>query len=93
MPRYLIERTVPGVGEMSPHQLHTLSAQSNGVLHDMQRNGTPIQWIQSYVTDNALHCVYVAPSEGAIREHARLGGFPCDRVSEVDGLIDATTGE
>jgi hypothetical protein len=93
MPKFLIERSVPGVGDMSPQQLHGISAQSNGVLHDMQRNGTPIQWIHSYVTDDALNCVYVAPNEEVIREHARVGGFPCNRVTEVDSMIDPTTGE
>lgn len=93
MPRYLIERNVPGVGGMSAEQLHDISVKSNGVLHDMQRNGTPIQWIQSHVTDNAIHCVYLAPNEEAIREHARVGGFPCDRVTEVEAIISPTTGE
>ena len=93
MPKFLIERNLPGAGGMSPQQVRDLAAQSNGVFHDMQRHGTAMHWIQSYVTDDALHCVYVAPNAEAVREHARLGGFPCTRVMEVEAVIDPTTGE
>jgi hypothetical protein len=93
MPRFLIERNIPGAGAMSPQQLRDISVKSNGVLHDMQRNGTPVTWQQSYVTDNAIHCVYVAPDAEAVREHAHCGGFPADQVLQVRAVIDPTTGE
>jgi hypothetical protein len=93
VPRYLIERTLPGAGDLSQQQLHDISAKSNAVFSDMQRNGTPMHWIESFVTGNSLQCVYVAPNAEAVREHARLGGFPCDRVTEVIEVIDPTTGE
>lgn len=93
MPRYLIERTIPGLGQMTGEDLHAISEKSNHVLTDMQRHGTPIQWDHSYVTENVLHCVYVAPNAEAIREHARCGGFPADNILRVSGMIDPTTGE
>lgn len=93
MPRYLIERKLPGAGELTPDQLHAISQKSNNVLNDMRSGGTAIQWDHSYVSDDALHCVYIAPSEDAIREHARNGGFPCDAILEVGCLISPTTGE
>lgn len=90
MPKFLIQRTIPGVGTLSPEQLHDLSAASNDVLAQMDGRA---QWVQSYVTGDALFCVYNAENEGAIREHARLGGFPCDTVSQVPAIIDPVTGE
>ena len=93
MPKYLIERRIPEAGAFSPTDLHDISAKSNGVLHDMQRGGTAVQWVQSYVTDHTIHCVYVAPNPEAVREHARCGGFPADRIMEVRTVIDPTTGE
>lgn len=90
MPKYLIQRTVPGVAEMSPEQLHGLAAKSNAVLAQM---GGRAQWVQSYITGEGLACVYNAESEDVVREHARIGGFPCDSVRLVSAIIDPVTGE
>lgn len=90
MPKYLIQRTVPGAGQLTPEQLHGLSAKSNAVLSQL---GGRAQWVQSYVTGEELFCVYNAESEDAVREHARIGGFPCDRVRQVGAIIDPVTGE
>ena len=90
MPKYLIERDVPGAGKLGPDELRELSAKSNGVLSHL---GPEIRWLQSYVTDDRLYCVYVAPDEDMILEHARCGGFPADRVSLVSAVIDPSTGE
>jgi hypothetical protein len=90
MPRYVIERNVPGAGQLSAEELKTLSGKSCRVLRDM---GTAIQWIQSYVTDDRLYCVYLAPNEEMVREHARRGGFPADRVSPVRREISPLTAE
>ena len=90
MPRYLIERELPGAGNLSAEELHGISATSNGVLANMAGRA---QWVQSYVTDNAITCVYVAESADAVREHAAAGGFPCTNVREVKTVIDPTTGE
>ena len=90
MPKYLIERDVPGAGSMTPQQLRALSEKSCGVLNRM---GPQIQWKESYVTDDKLYCVYIAPNEELVREHARLGGFPANRVSEIKAIIDPTTAE
>jgi hypothetical protein len=90
MPKYLIRRAVPGVGRSSPDQLHDLSAKSNAVLAQL---GEGVQWVQSYVTGDELVCVYNAPDEARIREHARIGGFPCDEITRVEGIIDPVTGE
>ena len=90
MPKYLIQRTVPGAAAMSPEQLHGLSAKSNAVLAQM---GGRAQWVHSYVTDEGLACVYNADSEYAVREHARVGGFPCDNVRRIVAVIDPVTGE
>lgn len=93
MPRYLIERTLPDAGKLSAEEWRTIAAKSNDVLVDLRQRGVAIQWDQSYVTENALVCVYVAPSPEAIREHARRGGFPCDTIRQVDTIIDPITGE
>lgn len=90
MPKYLIQRTVPGAATMSADDLHTLSAASNKVLAKL---GGRAQWVQSYVNGDGLTCVYNAESEDAIREHAELGGFPCDRITTVTAIIDPVTGE
>ena len=90
MPQYLIERNVPGVGKMSPAELQALSQKSCGVLANL---GTQIQWVHSYVTDDQIHCIYRAPNAEMVREHARQGGFPADRVSEIKAMIDPTTAE
>lgn len=90
MPKYVIEREVPGVGKMSPAELSTLSQKSCNVLNEM---GPQIQWVQSYVTDNKIYCVYIAPNEEMIREHAQRGGFPANQVTQIRSVIDPTTSE
>ncbi len=90
MPQYLIERNIPGAGALSPADLKAISQKSVGVLNEL---GPKIQWVQSYVTGDQVHCIYRAPNEAMVREHARLGGFPADRVSEITGIIDPTTAE
>jgi hypothetical protein len=90
MPKYVIERIVPGAGKMSTEELKALSLRSCNALNQM---GPQIQWIHSYVTDNKIYCVYVAPNEEVVREHARIGGFPANLVSVVKTIIDPTTSE
>jgi uncharacterized protein DUF4242 len=90
MPQYLIERDLPGAGKLSPAELKAISQKSCGVLSQM---GPQIQWVHSYVTGDKLYCVYRAPNEEMVREHARQGGFPANRVSEVKSVIDPTTAE
>jgi hypothetical protein len=89
MPKYLIERDIPNAGKLSAEELQAISAKSCGVLREM---GPQIQWLQSYVTDNKIYCVYIAPNETAVREHAQKGGFPANKISEVRNIIDPTTG-
>lgn len=90
MPQYVIERDMPGVGSLGPADLKAASQTSCAVLHEM---GPDIQWVQSYVTDDKIYCVYRAPNEEMIREHADKGGFPANRISEVHAMIDPTTAE
>jgi len=90
MPRYVIERHIPGAGKFSTEQLKAISLASLDVL---QKMGPRIQWIHSFVTDDVIYCIYLAPDEATIREHARQGGFPANRVSEVATVIDPTTAE
>ncbi len=90
MPKYVIERDLPGAGKLSQQDLHAVAQKSCGVLNRM---GPQIQWMQSYVTDDRIYCIYVAPNEEAVREHARQGGFPANRVSRVMSVIDPTTAE
>jgi Protein of unknown function (DUF4242) len=90
MPKYVIERDLPGAGKLSQQDLHAVAQKSCGVLNRM---GPQIQWMQSYVTDDKIYCIYVAPNEEAVREHARKGGFPANRVSRVMSVIDPTTAE
>ena len=90
MPKYVIERDIPGAGKLSPQELQAISQKSCSVLNQL---GPQVQWQQSYVTADKIYCVYLAPSEALVREHARLGGFPANRVSEVVGMIDPTTAE
>ncbi len=90
MPKYIIERELPNAGKLSPEQLRGISQTSCGVL---QKLGPAIQWVESYVTDDKIYCVYVAPTAALIREHARLGGFPATAVNEVRSVIDPTTAE
>ena len=90
MPKYVIERELPGAGKMSAEQLKSVAQKSCGVLREM---GSQIQWQQSYVTDDRIYCLYIAPNEEMVREHARQGGFPANRVSRVTAQIDPTTAE
>jgi hypothetical protein len=90
MPKYVIERTVPGAGQMDPSALAAIAGGSNNVLRDL---GPDIQWLHSYVTDDNITCVYVAANEDIIREHGRRGGFPVDAVHEVQAIIDPVTAE
>jgi hypothetical protein len=90
MPKYLIEREVPGAGKLSPAELQAISQKSCGVLRAM---GAEIQWIESYVTGDKIYCVYIAPNEEMVREHATRGGFPANRVSEIKRMIDPTSAE
>jgi hypothetical protein len=90
MPKYVIEREVPGVGKLSSEQLQGISQTSCGVL---SRMGPQIQWVHSYVTGDKIYCIYIAPNEDMVREHARQGGFPANSVSEVAAIIDPATAE
>lgn len=90
MPKYLIEREIPGAGSLTPAQLQTVSQKSCSVLNHL---GPQIQWLQSYVTGDKVYCVYIAPSEELIREHAREGGFPANRISVITSIIDPVTAE
>ncbi len=88
MPRFVIERDIPGAGSLSPEALQGVAQKSCAVL---ERLGPQIQWVQSYVTRDKIYCVYIAADEALVREHARQGGFPADRISEVTAIIDPTT--
>lgn len=90
MPKYVIERDIPGAGNLTPDQVQGISQKSCGVLKEL---GPQIQWVHSYVTQDKIYCVYIAPNEQMVREHAQKGGFPANRVSEVRMIIDPTTAE
>ncbi|MGH3089110.1 MAG: DUF4242 domain-containing protein [Rubrobacteraceae bacterium] len=90
MPKYVIERELPGAGSLSAEELQGISQTSCGVLNDM---GPRIQWIQSHVTDDKIYCTYIAPNEEMVRQHAEQGGFPANSISEVKATIDPTTAE
>ena len=90
MPKFVIERDLPGAGDLSPDQLQAVSQKSCGVLKNL---GPQIQWLQSYVTQDKIYCIYIAPNEKLIREHATQGGFPANKISEVKTIIDPTTSE
>lgn len=90
MPKYIIERNIPNAGALSAQDLHDISQKSCDVLSEM---GPKIQWLESYVTDDKIYCVYIAPNETAVKEHAEKGGFPTDRISPVRTIIDPTTAE
>jgi predicted Rdx family selenoprotein len=90
MPRFVIEREIPGAGKLSAAELQAISQKSCGVLSAM---GPRVQWVQSYVVDDKIYCVYLAPDEATVREHARQGGFPANKVSQVRAVIDPTTSE
>ena len=90
MPKYVIEREIPGAGTLSPQDLQTISQKSCGVLKGL---GPQIQWVESYVTDDKIYCIYIAPNREMVLEHARQGGFPADTVAEIRTIIDPTTAE
>lgn len=90
MPKYVIEREIPGAGNLTSEQLKAISQTSCGVLSEL---GTEIQWVHSYVTDNKIYCIYNAPNEEMVREHAKRGGFPANSVSKVSMIIDPVTAE
>lgn len=90
MPKYVIERELPGAGKLSDAELQAISEKSNKVLAEL---GPDIRWLQSYVTDDKIYCVYVAPDPDIIYEHARCGGFPANTVTKVSRVIDPSTGE
>ena len=90
MPKYVIEREIPGAGNLSTGELQAISQKSCSILRNL---GPSIQWVESYVTDNKVYCVYIAPNETLIREHAAQGGFPANRISEVRTMIYPTTSE
>ena len=90
MPKFVIEREISGAGKLSPEELQGISQTSCGVLRSM---GSEIQWLHSYVTGDKIYCVYIAPNEEMVREHARQGGFPANSVAEVKTIIDPTTAE
>ena len=90
MPKYLIEREIPGAGGLSPQDLQAISQKSCGILEEM---GPKIQWIESYVTEDKIYCVYLAPNEEMVREHASKGGFPANKISEVKSVISPVTAE
>jgi hypothetical protein len=90
MPKYVIEREIPGAGKISPQDLQSISQKSCGVLKGL---GPQIQWVQSFVTDDKIYCIYIAPNREMVLEHARQGGFPAESVAEVRAVIDPTTAE
>ncbi len=90
MPKFVIEREIAGAGKLPKQELQAISQKSCGVLHSM---GPQIQWVQSYVTDDKIYCIYVAPDEAAVRTHAQKGGFPANTIARVRGVIDPTTAE
>jgi hypothetical protein len=90
MPKFVIEREIPGAGKLTPEQLQGISQTSCGVLREL---GPQIQWVQSFVTDDKIYCVYIAPDEDTVRKHAQMGGFPANKVAQVRAVIDPTTSE
>jgi hypothetical protein len=90
MPKFVIEREIPGAGKLSTEQLQAISQKSCGVLRNL---GPSIQWVHSYVTGDKIYCIYIAPNEDLIREHAAQGGFPANRISQVTAMIDPTTAD
>jgi hypothetical protein len=90
MPKYVIEREIPGAGKLKPEELQAISQKSCGVLNKL---GPQIQWVHSYVTGDKIYCIYNAPNEEMVREHANQGGFPANRISRVSTIIDPTTAE
>ena len=90
MPKYIIERDIPGAGRLCDEELQAIARRSCGVLHDM---GPTIQWVESFVTDDKVYCIYIAPDAETVRDHAKNGGFPANRISVIRRQIDPTTAE
>jgi len=90
MPKFIIEREISGAGKLSPQELQAISQKSCGVLKGM---GPQIQWVHSFVTEDKIYCIYIAPNEQAVRDHAEQGGFPADKISQIATTIDPTTAE
>ncbi|HTW46549.1 MAG TPA: DUF4242 domain-containing protein [Acidobacteriaceae bacterium] len=90
MPKFVIEREVPGVGALKPEEVQAISQKSCGVLREL---GPQVQWLHSYVTDDKIYCIYIAPNEEAVKQHAAMGGFPANRISQIRSTIDPTTAE
>ncbi len=90
MPKFIIEREIPGAGSLTAEELRAISQKSCGVLRQM---GSETQWVESFVTADKIYCVYIAPNEAAVREHAERGGFPANRISAIKRMIDPTTAE
>ena len=90
MPKYIIEREIPGAGSLTANDLKGISQKSCGILNEM---GPKIQWLESYVTDDKVYCVYIAPDEATVKAHAEQGGFPANRISQIKTMIDPTTAE
>ncbi len=90
MPKYIIEREIPGAGKLSRSELQSISQKSCSVLKQL---APAVQWVQSYVTGDKIYCVYIAPNESAVREHAKQGGFPANKICKIEGIIDPTTAE
>jgi hypothetical protein len=90
VPKFVIEREIAGVGNLSGAELHAISQKSCSVLRQL---GPEINWVHSYVTDDKIYCVYIAPDEATVRKHAEMGGFPANRISQVRAIIDPTTSE
>jgi hypothetical protein len=89
MPKFIIERVIPGAGKLSAHEIHGIAKKSCAVLRGLPQ----VQWVESYVTDDKIYCVYIAPDEAAVREHARQGGFPANSVARIRQMVDPTTAE
>ncbi|MEG3592459.1 MAG: DUF4242 domain-containing protein [Pseudomonadota bacterium] len=90
MPKYMIEREIPGAGNLTPDELQNISKQSCSILQNL---GPQIQWVESFVTEDKVYCTYIAPNEDMIREHAEQGGFPANKISEITSVINPTTSE
>jgi hypothetical protein len=93
MPKFIIEREIPGAGQLGATELQAIASKSCGVIHDLNTAGRDVQWVQSFVTGDKIYCVYNAPDEEAIREHAQRGGFPANSIARVAQVIDPTTAE
>ena len=93
MPKFLIRREIPGAGKLTPAELQGIAQRSNGVISKLNQEGRDIQWVQSFVTENEINCVYIAPDEQTLREHAMRGNFPANAITPVGTTIDPTTAD